>query len=388
MSKFLHLIVIILLFSALVFAQLPNSDKSLMHTQTAVNVPAGMLNIYSNMNFYTKAGDFIGTSKPADFQTTNYWLVAGNMVFSYGIMDHFDATLGLRLYQDTHYRNEFNLPDDIFLTLRGGSIPFGDDHFQAAFMTSFRFPTGEKHNYPFTEYTSGAVEFGFLSAFSFYRDRYLKNRSLSVHFNMGIWDYNEKGRTIYKYEQNYGTHLKGDKLKATVNTVDFRMALGILYPTAHFDYRAELSGILYLNDPDQFVYSAEEWAFFSPSIRFHALDWLDLDLGADFRLSPQERQLTTVDIPDVSKTLELPKNYPSWKVQMGLNINLEIMRSGDRRTEEGYVKAKQAERLKMFETILDEKAKAKQVQKEVDSLRKIRHQVEDEIEDMKKELEE
>jgi hypothetical protein len=389
MSKLIRLIAISLFFSALVFAQLPNGEKSLMHTQTAVNVPAGMLNIYNNMNFFTKAGDFIGSSKPVDFSATNYWLVAGNMIFTYGIIDHLDASLGLRLYQDTHYQSEFNFPDDIFLTLRGGSFPFGNDHFQAALLSSFRIPAGEKHNYPFTEYTSGAFEFGFLSAFSFYTDRYFKNRDLSIHFNMGIWDYNEKGRVIYTYETDYGAHKKGDKLKATVNTVDFRLALAAVYPTALVDYRAELSGILYLTRPDDFVYSAEEWAYFSPSLRFHTWDWLDIDLGADFRVSPQDRQHTNDDlIIDISENLKLPKNYPSWKVQLGLNINLEILRGRDERSEKGYVKAKHAERLKIFETILDEKENAKTVQKEIESLREVRRKVEDEIEDIKQELEE
>ena len=40
-------------------------------------------------------------------------------------------------------------------------LAFAQRKVQGALMTSFRFPTGEKHNYPHAEYASGAVEYGF-----------------------------------------------------------------------------------------------------------------------------------------------------------------------------------------------------------------------------------
>jgi len=141
------------------FSQLPNADRTLFYTQTGKTIEPGRLNMYNEMNFFTKVGDFVGNLKPQDFQAVNYWLVAGNTAFTYGIADHFDATLGIRVYQDTHYSNEFNLPDDIFLTFRTGSFAFGDGFFNGALLTSFRIPVGEKHNYPFAEYASGAFEY-------------------------------------------------------------------------------------------------------------------------------------------------------------------------------------------------------------------------------------
>lgn len=386
MKTILQIILLIISISGMIYAQLPNGAKTLLHTQTATNFEQGQLQIYSNMNFFTKAGDFIGSAKPQDFSSRNYWLVAGNMIFSYGIIDHLDASLGIRLYQDTHYSNEFNLPDDIFLTVKGGSFPFGEKHFHAAFLGSCRIPSGKMHNYPFAEYTSGAFEYGFLSAFSFYSDPYLKDRAFNLHFNMGFWNYNESGRTVYKYEQDYGTHKKGDKLKAKNNAVDYRMALAAVYPTQMFDYRLEMSGILYLNKPGNFVYSAEEWAFLSPSIRYKMTDWLSIDLGADFRVSPVERQATSDLIPDISKNLDLPKNYPSWKVQLGANISLNLVESG-LVTQKGYEHKREEERIKFFEDLINEQNKAVSSQKEIENLKKLRKKAEAEIDQLKEELE-
>ena len=387
MKKPVLSLVLLLLFGGMLQAQLANGNRTLLHTQTAKSVEKGRLEVFSNMNFYTKAGDFIGASKPLDFETVNYWLVAGNTVFSYGITDHFDASLGIRVYQDTHYPNEYNLPDDIFLTLKAGSFPFGRGHFNSSIMTSFRIPTAEQHNYPLAQYASGAFEFGFLGAVSFYLDPYLPQRAFNMHFNMGIWNHNESGKVLYTYTRNFAGHLKGDELKATRSSMDFRMALATVFPSELFDFRVELSGILYLTKPNSFVYSVEEWAFLSPSIRYKPLDWISLDLGADFRISPKERQQTSTEIPDFSTSIDLPGNYPDWKIHLGANIALNLVGKSTYKAED-YAREKAKERIELFESVVKEEERAKEVQKEIENLRRVREEAESEIEEIKKMLEE
>ncbi len=393
MKKFLSPILLLLLGFQIAFSQLPNADRTLMHTQTGKTIEAGRLFFYNEMNFFTKVADFVGNLKPQNFQTANYWLVAGNTVVTYGIADHFDASLGIRVYQDTHYSNEFNLPDDLFLTLRAGSFEFGYGHFKNAFLTSFRIPLGEKHNYPFAEYASGAFEYSFMYALSFYLDPYFPDRSLNFHYNIGIWNHNEKGHTLYEYERDYTDpfgikHLKGEKLNGTVNSVDLRMALAAVMPTEMFDFRLELSGILYLQKPDAFVYSAEEWAFLSPSIRYKPASWASIDLGADFRLSPTERQWTDPIIPDVSNNLDLPKNFPAWRIHLGANLNLQLLKSGVQKAEDLYEQEQIQQNRQFFDAVLKEKDKAKNIEREIDSLRKLRKETEQEIKELKKLLEE
>lgn len=379
MNKLLLSILSVLLFCTLSFAQLTNGDRTLLHTQIAKTYEPGLLTVFTNMNFYTEVGEFIGQSKPENFSAHNVWLVAGNAMFSYGIIDHFDATISMRAYQDTHAENEFNLPDDLFLTLRAGSFTFAQNHFHNAFLTGFRIPTGEEHNYPFAEYASGAFEYGVMWAISYYSDPYLPERAFNFHFNMGYWNHNEAGEKF--------TFSNGKEFEATNNSQDFRMALAGVFPTAVFDFRLELSGILYLQKPDAFIYSAEEWAYLSPSIRYKPVRWASIDLGMDLRLSPGDRQWTTEDIPDPSTNLDLPSSYPAWKVHLGANFSLNLQKKSLGVTK-SYEQQEAQEKIELFESVLEEREKADTVQEEIDNLKKIRKEAEKEIDELKNILEE
>lgn len=363
---------IAVLFIENVCAQLPNAEKTFLHTQTANVTSKGKLGIYSNMNFYSKIGDALGSLNQQNFESVNYWLVAGNFVFTYGIMEHLDASLGLRLYQDTHADNEFNLPDDIFLTVKAGSFKFARNRFTQAGLASFRFPTGEVHNYPFTEFTTDAVQYSFMYALSYFADPYLPDRSFNIHFNAGFWFYNEYNTVVYEPRN----------LKGTVNSSDFRMAFAFAYPTGSFDFRLELSGMLFMQQPDKFVYSAEEWAFVSPSIRYRPIKWVVLDLGIDFRLSPGDRN-ETFGIPDPSLAIDVPSSFPSWKVQLGLGLNLNLI-GGSAVSDLSYEQKRAQEKIEAFETIVEEKEKSQSVQGEIENLKKVRQEAEKEIEELKR----
>ncbi len=378
MKKFLIFsTVLILLGIQNLFAQLPNGEKTLLHTQTGKVYSKGQLGIYSNMNFYSKIGDFLGDIEPDNFSSVNYWLVQGNFVFTYGLFDHFDASIGLRLYQDTHAENEFNLPDDVFITLKAGSFTFARNHFTQAVMTSFRIPTGETHNYPFTEFSPDAFQYSLMYALSYYADPYLPDRAFNAHFNAGFWFYNEHGSLLYKRSDDVN-------LNASINSSDFRMAMAFVYPTGIFDFRLELTGMLFLQEPNSFVYSAEEWAFLSPSIRYKPINWLALDFGVDFRISPDDRNNTS-GIPDPSVNLDLPPNYPDWKVQLGLNLNLNLL--SDKVTSDlSYEQKRAREKVEMFEAVVLEREKSESVQNEIENLKKVRKEAEKEIDEITKML--
>jgi hypothetical protein len=250
-------------------------------------------------------------------------------------------------------------------------------------MASFRIPTAEKHNYPFAEYASGAFEYGFMWALSYYADAYLPQRGFNLHFNIGWWNHNENGTVIYEFEKDFQAFTEGDQLEATKSSNELRLALATVLPSQLFDFRMELSGMLYLNKTDPFVYSAEEWAFFTPSLRFKPADWANIDLGIDFRLS-EERQWTE-GIPDISSRLDLPPNYPGWKVHLGAEFNLNVL--GDQSRNLDYNQREARKKVEFFEKILEERDKAKEVEAEIEELRKVRKEADEEIEELKKILE-
>ena len=125
--KRLTILIFILLLTSSAFTQTQSTGSwSLLHTHTARTFEQGRLEVYTALNFYTRLGDYLG-SPPQDFAAVNYWVVGGEIFTTYGIVDHFDVALGLRLYQDTNI-SDANIPDDLFLTLKAGSFEIGRAH--------------------------------------------------------------------------------------------------------------------------------------------------------------------------------------------------------------------------------------------------------------------
>ncbi|MEJ2053800.1 MAG: hypothetical protein P8X42_07770, partial [Calditrichaceae bacterium] len=203
---------------AAVFSQNMGS-RGLIHTQSARTFEKGQLEVQTNMNFFTRVTDYLGSDAQVEqnFTAVNYWLVASNLALTYGIIDNLDFTIAPRLYQDTHYDNEYNIPGDIFLTLKAGSFDFARRHMYGAVLLSTRLATGEQHNYPFAEYASGAVEYGFKGALSYFMDPYLPDRSMNMHLNLGWWNHNEAGEVLYKFGN-------GNEILASTNSSELQYA--------------------------------------------------------------------------------------------------------------------------------------------------------------------
>ena len=368
-------LVLIMLFFGLAFSQPPSGSKSLLHTQSARTFESGRLEVHTNMNFFTRATEFIGKGqKPADFSAVNYWLVSSNLALTYGILDNLDFTIAPRLYQDTHAKNEYNLPGDVFFTLKGGSFAFAGRRMYGALMATIRLGTGEEHNYPFTEYASGATEYAFTGALSYYMDPYLPDRSFSAHLNLGWWNHNEAGQELYK-----------GKPTSSVNSSELQYALGFVYPTELFDYQLELFGSSFLTKPDEIVYSREDYFYVTPSIRYKPMSWISMDLGMDIRISADKDE--TMGVPDKSPAdFNLP-NYSSWKVHMGLNVKL-LPFTSVKKTPAEVERDQFQERVKFFQKIVEDRKKAEDVQEQLDRLKEERKEAEKELEELKQIMEE
>jgi hypothetical protein len=296
-------------------------------------------------------------------------------------MEHLDISAAIkvyqRTYQDTVYSNQSNIPDDIFITLKGGSFKFARRHFSAAIQSTLRIPTGKSHNYPFTEYASGALEYGFMGVVSYYTDPYFPNRAFNFHYNLGFWFHNEKGKEI--------PITGGDTRVSTVNSSRIGMAMAFIKPIGAFDLRMELAGFLYMQIPDRFVYSAEDLAYITPSIRYKPLDWLSLDLGMDFRLSPGDRQRTG-RVPDISNWIDLPTSYPPWKVQLG--IHFKALPTGRKPYDSDIISLRDQRALENYNRIMKESEQARKKEKDVSKLRQERKSIDEEIDEIKKEIDE
>lgn len=357
-------------------------SKSLLYVQTASTLKPQRLDLGTNMRFFTKVGDFLGGQKPANFAQVNYWDVQGNVGFSYGLIEHFDISALLRVYQDVHYEGanfvnnrEYNFPDDLWLSLKAGS--FGSGKMQFGAMAQTRLPLGDVHNYAFEQYSAGGVELIFRGLFSYYNDPFINERDFSLHANVGFHYYNDTGKEIYN-DINSGPVL------AQNNASSIEYGAAFTYPTELFDLNLELWGNAFTSEPDTFAFSRENWLYITPSISYKPKWRYSFDLGMDIRLSSDEDTSTPLASFD-GRDLDLP-NYPNWKMTLGLNV---ILNSGKDKFRGGFdSKGNVKEKVDFYERLLQEREKTRSIEEELRRLKREREQAEKELEELRQLLEE
>ncbi len=381
MSKCYAFFLILLLAPCLLFAEGFGSN-GLMHVQSAATLKPQRLEFRTNMKFFTKVGDFLGQAKPSNFSVVNYWDVQSNALLTYGLAEHFDATVTNRIYQDVHnHDKEFNSPGDLFVDLKAGSFGLSNNKFNVGGMAKLRFPTGDVHNYPFEKYTAGAVEFGFTFLFSYFKDPFLPNRDLSIHANVGWYNHNDAGKTLF-------TRTISDtvvqEFKAQNNATAVPWGLGVSYPTELFDLNLELWGNHFINKPDSFAFSRENFVYITPSIKFKPQWWINFTLGLDIRVS-SDKDESTKAVSFVGHNLDLP-NYPSWKLALGMNV---VLNAGAEKIQGGIgKKADIRKRVNFYERLLQEKENTRSIEEELRRLKREREQAEKELEELRQLLEE
>jgi hypothetical protein len=370
-------VVMVCFFISSAFGQYSGS-KALMHTQTAKTFEAGRLDFHSDFNFYTKLAEDLLSR--INFTAANYWVVSSNMLMTYGIVDNVDLTVALRLYQDTHYMNEYNLPDDIFAMLKVGSFSFGKRRFYGAGMLNLRVGTGEAHNYAFVEYASGGVEYGIKGALSYYIDPYLPERNFSAHLNLGWYNHNDASKIVYDPPEQ-----PGRKMEAGNNAMELQYDLGLIYPVGAVDFMLELDGINYLQQPDTMVFSREDYMYVTPSIRYKPYRWLSLDLGVDIRLSSDKDETRyNSRIQDPFRDINLP-NYADWMARLGLTFHILAPKD---QSYGGMERDRFNRRIDYFGNSMADRDRLEKVRQELEKLKKQREDAEKELEELKTVLQE
>jgi hypothetical protein len=362
---------VLFLLSSLALAQTPATGSwSMLHTHTAKTFEQGRLEIYTQLDFWTKLGDYLGQT-PSDFTAVNYWSVGSNILTTYGILNNLDVSLGLRLYQDVQ-RAEANIPDDLFLTLKAGSFALGTRHLYGAAMLNFRFPLAETPNPEFIEYSSPAVEYGAMAALSYFLDPYLQNKNFATHVNVGWYTHNDAGQEVYPGQ------------KARFNATKLQYGLGFVYPIGMMDLMVELNGISWIEQPDTMVYSREDYMYVTPAIRFRPYHWLYADLGVDIRISEDVEE--TSGVPLRSTRLDLP-NYADWKAWLAVNFTI-LPLAPTELTPEELERERFKSRVDFFQNIIEERERIENIQEELERLRREREEAEKELEELKQILEE
>jgi hypothetical protein len=376
--KTLLAIIPVVLFCCSAFGQIAGSNF-FTHTQSGRSYGKGHFEIYNHTSFYTASVGTVTTPPPPpEFSGSSYWLVQNDLALIYGPVDHFDLIMRLGYFQDAHYMSDFNFPDAVNLTFKGGSLTFADRHIYAAGMLNVTVPLGDVHNYPLVEYISSAnFEYGLKAALSYYSDVYVPDQSFSAHLNLGYFSHNAAKSTAYSQDTL--------QLLSGTNGVEFQYGLAFIYPLDLVEFRLEVSGVQFLQQPDTVVYGRENYTWLTPSIRYKPLRWLSVDLGADVRISSDTDETSNV-VYLYSENMGLP-NYADWRVHVGLNFTIFPLPPAPRSAEE--LKTEQFnQRIDYFRGMVEERDKVQNAREDIEAIKKERGQIEREIKALKQALEE
>lgn len=383
MVKILTVTLSLLLAASVTLLGASNGGNSLLRVQKAATLKPGRLQFKPAMSFYTKAVESLNQPQAG---SVGWWSVTGDVSLAYGVMNHFDFAAMLRLYQDTNREGEHNIPDDLFLDFKAGSIALGNERAQAGAMLSFRIPTGDQHNYPFELYAGGGFEFGFMGLLSYYLDPYFPDRDINFHFNIGYYSHNDDGQVLFERKNPQGDVI--DEVKASSSAAQLQYGVGFVFPTEMFNINLELWGGAFTSDPDSAVFSRENYMYFTPSVTFKPVETVNFELGADIRISKDDNT-TVIPTGFPGRSLndrqgsDIP-NYNSWKFHIAMNFVLMPGGSGFGSGKGVDVRRK----IDFYESVLNEKQRAQTIEEELRRLRREREQAERELEELRQLLEE
>jgi hypothetical protein len=347
------------------------------HVQSGRSYGSNRLEVYNHATYYTGSVGTITTPPPPPaFSGSSYWLLQNNFALIYGASDHLDLILKLGYYQDINYMSGSNFPDLITFTLKGGSLTFAGRHLYAAGMLNLTRPMGNIHNYPLVEYTSSAkFEYGFMAAFSYYTDVYYPDNSFSAHLNIGYFSHNAAKSVAYNKDSL--------RLLTGNNGVELQYGLALVYPLRLLEFRLELSGVQYVEQPDTMVYAREDYMYVTPSLRFKPLHWLSIDLGADIRISSNKEQTRGVYL--YSTNMGLP-NYCDWRAQIGLNFKIFPLAPPPKTADQ--IKSEQFnQRIDYFRSMVEDRERLQNAREDIEAIKQERAKIEREIKDLKQALE-
>ena len=363
--------VVSFMISPIVFAQQNTGGRGLMYTHSARAIGKGHLNSYFHSRFFGKVYTDAGT----------WWNVQGSFALNYGLSERLEISLLPIVYQDTNTSQNdnpgWNLPDDLFLKFKIGSLGKPSSKFKYGMLVTSRFPLGKNHNIIYEPYSAGTVEIGFTGLASYSDDLLFPDESFNTHFNLGYHFHNDAGNKL--------TYSSGDTISNKSISSEVLYGLGFRYPFDKWDVTIELNGNVWIQNPAVTAYSRENYLFFTAGVSYKVYKWLHIDIGSDFRLTGDRDETEYVyGISRLPQTFS--SSYPDWRAHMALKF--AILPSSLYRDSERDLLVKKAEtRREVFEQIVRERKETEKAEKELERIKEERMKAEQELERLRKLLE-
>jgi hypothetical protein len=367
---FIAVFINLLLFS-LLFANSMNGGLGLNYIKSAWVLKPGYLTFTPKIRFFGKV------SSPLKGAAVTYWDVQGAFSLNYGINEHFEIALTPIMYQDSHKQGSkgYNLPDDLFLSVKAGSYQLGNSPFIYGGFLEARFPTASDHNLAFEPYSSGNVALTIAGMLTYSRDPLYPQDNVNVHLNFGYINHNDVGQDLVKNAP--------EEVGIKNMSQELFYGIGIKIPTIDFDFLLEINGNTFVQKPPkELSYSRENFLYLTPGISFRANRWLSLNFSTDVRLTADQDESTY----DWLRELQNMPNYPSWRINLGAKIVL-LPTSVYKISEKDVLIRKAESRRELFEQIIREQRETESAEEELERIKTERKKAERELERLRRILE-
>jgi hypothetical protein len=348
-----------------------NGGNGLTYIKSAWNLKPGYLTLYGKTRFFGKVASLADQASAITF-----WDVQGAFSINYGISDHIELAISPIMYQDNHKGGTgYNFPDDLFLGLKFGSYNLKGSSLTWAISLDSRFPTAEYHNVPFEPYSAGTIEWGFTGMLTYSRDPLYPDDNLNIHANFGYVNHNDVGQKL--------SQLSNDDVSVTNMSQQLLYGIGMKIPSSEFDFSVELYGNKFLQKPPRATaYSLEDYIYLSPGVSYRAYRWLTLNFTTDLRLSSDKDE----SIYTFSSPIPDMPNYPSWRINLGMNIIL-LPTSVYKLSDKDILMRKAESRRELFEQIIKEQRETESAEEELERIKEERRKAERELERLRRILE-
>lgn len=352
----------------------------LIYVQSARTLPKGYVEFFGGTRYYGKVN-------ATDInRASTLWVVQGYTAFNFGLNDHIELSVAPIIYQDTHQTSDknsltkkaINMPDDLYINFKFGNYRRFESKVLYGFQLTSRFPTGEFHNVIYEPYSAGRIELGLNALFSYFSNVTFPDEGWSLHGNLGYLNHNDVGRELTK---------NPDDPTPNAMSSELLVGMGWFYPVHEFEFSVEVNARYFLVQPPVTAYSREYVSYLTPAVYYKPYPWLTIQSAMDIQLVAQEDLsqysdggTTHLDPPPT----DFP-NYPSWRGILGVKFHL--LPTSVYKQEEDALRRQAAERRQIIEKMSEEEEEREDAEDELNRIQSERRKVEQELERLRKLLE-
>jgi hypothetical protein len=311
-----------------------------------------------------------------------YWDIQGGLGLVYGLAQRFELGLSQIYYQDNHKAAPgYNLPDDLFLNFKLGSLGPGTGNLRYGILCQVRLPTAQYHNVPWEYYAPGRIGIGVTALTSIISEPANPESGMNLHFNVGLFSHNDVAARLIEDVR--------DTVLVQRNTQELAFGAAYSLTREEFGFLAELYGRTFLHKPPVNAYTRESTLYFVPGITYAPYAWIKLRVALDIRILGGHDE-TRYDgdsgsYAHVSWNRDL--NMPPWRIGIGALFSLNpkkvqlVRRKGQVLQQ---AKSPAAANSKSFEDLANERKKTENAESELERIRSERQRMQDLLDRLRK----